>query len=435
MKKISLFLITGIVIFTSLLGCNEVDNVAETSENVFYASFETVEASDTKTYLSSNHILVWSKWDEMSIFMGNAANQTYRYNGEEGRVYGPIGEIPPYLTPGAEISTNYAVYPYNELTMIIPSSEILFLELPASQEYAENSFGLNANTMVAVTNGTNDEELFFKNLCGYLVVKLYGEEKIMNVSLKGNRDEKIAGSASVVAKYGKTPSVQMIEGRATEVITIDCGEGVTLGISEQNATEFWFCIPPLTFEDGFKVTISLANGETVVKNTNYSRTVQRNVYVTMPPLNVGMLSPDDPEIPDEIKIGDYLADYGGVVFACDENGGVYLVSLTEEHNKTWHDSKEWCEMYGDGKWYMPTIDELSSLQKQLSAVNQTLINIQGAVPICTDNICYWSSSENDGDWAWRMHMSDGAKYGKGSDEKKTSTKNYVRAIRYISGTK
>lgn len=148
------------------------------------------------------------------------------------------------------------------------------------------------------------------------------------------------------------------------------------------------------------------------------------------------ISDFDNTVPAEegIEVGDYIADYGGgVVFKCDNDGSFYLVSLKEASNKSWEESKNWCETYGDGEWYMPNIEELSLLQKQLSKVNYTL-GIHGKDKIRVDNICYWSSTDYEYFFAYRMKMSTGEIFYHGSDEQKTSTKNLVRAIRYVPGT-
>ena len=51
------------------------------------------------------------------------------------------------------------------------------ITLPAVQKYASKSFGVGANMMVAVTKDKDDYFLPFKNLCGYLKLKLYGIER------------------------------------------------------------------------------------------------------------------------------------------------------------------------------------------------------------------------------------------------------------------
>lgn len=92
------------------------------------------------------------------------------------------------------------MYPYSASTKIDYEGNIT-LNLPKVQDYAPNSFGLNANTMVAVTDGTDDYFLPFKNVCGYLGLKLYGNHTIKQISLTGKNGEKIAGKAVVKASH------------------------------------------------------------------------------------------------------------------------------------------------------------------------------------------------------------------------------------------
>lgn len=65
------------------------------------------------------------------------------------------------------MAANYAVYLYDS-AIKISGSGVITATLPAEQSYAENSFGLGTNTMVVVTQDTDDTFLKFKNVCGYL---------------------------------------------------------------------------------------------------------------------------------------------------------------------------------------------------------------------------------------------------------------------------
>ncbi len=416
MRKIPFFMsaIAGIM---SLVGCTRIDCVEENpAGTVFHASFETVSATETKTYLNSNRQQLWTTDERVSVFEGNTYNQAYKYVGSTGEITADFVKASTGSS-GTELDANYAVYPYNKSTEINASTKVLTLNLPAVQKYAEGSFGLCANTMVAVTDGKDNRNLPFRNICGYLVVKIYGYGTVSSVTMEGNDDEKISGTAYVQTASGEDPSLTMAD-TATTSIEIDCGDGVELGYTEEAAKEFWFCIPPVTFEKGFEVTISLADGRSITKATNSKRIIQRNVYVVMDPVRVMKQGVNT-------KIGDAFSD--GVVFNVDADGGYWLVSLKEERGKPWVESKEWCESLGSG-WYMPDIDELAVLQTQLSAVNQVLKTISGATELYKGNECYWSSTEN-GDCAWRMEMSNGKRHGEGNDERKTSTKNRVRAIK------
>ena len=199
---------------------------------VFTASFED---DVTKTYLDSGHKLLWTSDDRLSIFI-NTYNQQYRYTGESGKTSAEFEEVKVSgFHSGNKLNTNYAVYPYRADTEIA-NDGTMTVTLPAVQAYSQKSFGLGANTMVAVTASQEDYFLPFKNLCGYLVVKLYGKGDVRSISLQGNNGEKIAGAATIVARYDEEPEVEMSE-TATDLITIDCGETVvTVGSTAEDVT-------------------------------------------------------------------------------------------------------------------------------------------------------------------------------------------------------
>ena len=230
----------------------------------------------------------------ISIFT-NTLNQKYEFDGETGDNSGTFTPISSgQFGSGSSLSVdaNYAVYPYNQSTKISYDGE-LSIELPATQAYAEDSFGVNANTMVAVTQSQNDNFLSFKNLGGFLKLQLYGDATIKSIQLEGNNGEKIAGGATVTAKYGKNPTLTM-DSDATTSITLDCGAGVKLGTSSSSATEFWIVVPPVTFTKGFTITITDTEGGTMSKSTTKSYTVERNVIKTMTAFKVETTNPITP---------------------------------------------------------------------------------------------------------------------------------------------
>lgn len=268
---------------------------------VFHASFETVGAPDTKTYLDSEHKLLWTADDRLSIFEGNTYNQQYRYTGQTGETSADFEKVQTSgFHSGNDISSNYAVYPYLQENKIGNDGKMT-IALPSVQQYAAGSFGVGANTMVAVTNGTSDTFLAFKNLCGYLVIKLYGEGTVKSISFKGNNGEKIAGSAAVTASYGSEPYVVMTN-TATKEITLDCGSGVALGSTSQTATEFWFCIPPVTFSKGFSIKVTNTSGWAMEKSISSSRTISRNTINPMSALEVEFTEPPIP-VPEMVDLG------------------------------------------------------------------------------------------------------------------------------------
>lgn len=283
MKKTIIYL-ASLALTLMVAGCQITEVKQETLLNrsfdgsqVFTAGFETV---DTRTYVDKDLYMYWTADDRLSIFT-STYNDQYKFDGNTGDNSGSFSKVNPgQFVSGNPVSNNYGVYPYNANTRLTKDEKIE-LYLPQVQSYVVNTFGVGANTMVAVTNGTSDTFLPFKNVCGYLVVKLYGEGKVKSVIFEGNNGEKISGGATVTASHDGTPIVSMSD-TATTTIRIDCGEGIVLGKTADQATEFWFVIPPTTFSQGFTVK---AVGDGILqsmKSTSLSRIIKRNVINTMP---------------------------------------------------------------------------------------------------------------------------------------------------------
>ncbi len=280
MKKY-LFMLSALV----LAGCTVTeigDDTVELRSNgvVYTAGFEDV---DTKVYVDTDLKTHWTEGDEISIFT-STYNEEYKFDGQTGDLEGSFSAVDDKFHTGASVPSIYAVYPYSE-GMSITSEGVITLNLPAVQNYAENSYGLGANTMVAVTESKSSKALNFKSLCGYIVVRLYGEGSVKSITLTGNNGEKLAGQATVAPVYGQAPVVTMSES-ATTSITLDCGEGVELGKTVEDATAFWFAVPPVTFSLGFTIRVTNADLWSMEKAMKVERTVVRNIKNPLSPLEV-----------------------------------------------------------------------------------------------------------------------------------------------------
>lgn len=256
--------------------------------NEFYAS---MPECDTRTYVEDNKYLRWNAGDEITVFAGNSYNSHWQFAGEDGANSGKFNEVEEggFVTgTPLDLTANYAIYPYDE-NITISESGVVSLTLPAVQEYNHtyaNSFGAGTNTMMAVTKNTSDNFLSFKNLCGYLKLKFYGENvTVKSVTVKGNNGEKIAGSATVTMAYGGEPTITMADD-ATDTITIDCGEGVALSNYAANPTTFWVVIPEITFEGGITITVTDINDQTFSKKTSNTVPIENNLIQPMAMLAV-----------------------------------------------------------------------------------------------------------------------------------------------------
>lgn len=280
MRYFSFFLLLAAAL---LAGCTAIDYKAgsysqPSSDVIFTASFEG--SIHTRTFLNDEGKQRWNTDDRVSIFVGNTLNQQFSFDGTTGDDSGTFSCVSSAISgAGRDISANYAVYPYNSVNEISETG-VITLNLPATQQYAENSFGVGANTSVAVTSSKNDMFLKFKNVCGFVKLQLYGDATIKSIVLRGNTGEKIAGAAVVTPLFDGVP-VTEVRGNGTETITLDCGSGVRLSSTASKATAFYIVVPPVEFENGFTVTITDAAGKVMEKSTLKKIEILRNIITPM----------------------------------------------------------------------------------------------------------------------------------------------------------
>ena len=248
---------------------------------IFHASFEQ-PTEETRVFANKDLLLRWTADDRVSIFNKTTINQEFRFSGQTGDSSGEFVSVGNSSASGRAISHIVSVYPYQESTSITTNEQLL-LSLPSEQIYAENSFGLGANTMVSFTS---DNYFLYKNVCGYLALSLFGEGvSVSSIKLKGNNYESLAGQAWVTVRGNGNPSVSLTSDIKTE-ITLTCLTPIQLGEKAEESTRFWFVIPPMTFSNGFTITITDSMGRTFVQSTSKDITIQRNTLSKMAPLEV-----------------------------------------------------------------------------------------------------------------------------------------------------
>lgn len=255
------------------------------AEQEFYAAIEGEGDSETKVYVDENLALLWNELDEISIFNKTTRMDRYFFKGKDGDNSGSFGKVAYGITEGQrKIDYNYAVYPYSEETRITEEGDISFT-FPSEQHFRENSFGLGANTMVAIST---DYRLVFRNVCGYICFKLYGDKvPVSSIEIHGNRGEKIAGKATIKASLGQEPGVVMASDKlATSSITLTCDEPVLIGADAEHFTPFWIAVPPVVFEEGITVTVNCSNGGFLRQRINSRIEIERSKVIWTTPKNV-----------------------------------------------------------------------------------------------------------------------------------------------------
>ena len=310
MRRLTLFAIVTLIIG----GCSRFEEF-DSKPSCTVEAPATIKAmcerldSDTRTYIDGTTIY-WSANDEISYFPGVASNLKYRFEGEGGASSGSFARIDEGTATGVELQCNYALYPYNPSATVSTDGAITTL-LPATQPYAENSFGPGCNVMVAATANKDDKALSFRNAGGYIELQLYGNSaKVKNITLKGNKDEKLAGTATITTLHGQAPKLAM-SSEGTTTLTLDCSSegGVLLSSDKTKPTSFWFVLPEITFSEGFTVTITGSDGGTFTKSTSKNIAIKRNTIQPMAAFEVTLAGEGIDIIDNKVRF--YLSERSG----------------------------------------------------------------------------------------------------------------------------
>ena len=281
MKK--LFIFSAIAALT-LCGCQiqdpEITEVPEQNAVFTAAIADGFENAATRTSLDSKGNVRWKTGDQVSIFYNGWTNYQYQVtDASDGKTIAGLNPVSQESTSGTSSSSsslpsftggtveeinNVAFYPYSSAIELAKNGTAYLLDgvqLPATQEYAEGSFGNGAFPMAAVSSSTTDMNLKFKNVLGGLKLQLTGAARVASISVKGNANEPLCGSANVTVSTTSTPAIELTDATATTV-TLNCGtEGVQL--DPETATAFIIALPPVTMANGFTVTVTDTYGQTM----------------------------------------------------------------------------------------------------------------------------------------------------------------------------
>lgn len=283
MKSYYVKMASALMVALTLVGCQEECSEVQNDESNYFAFVEAFE-NNTRTSLGYEGSVIWSNEDRIAVFEGEGEGKAYQImDSYYGKNYGEFSLVEGLVTEGMSevIESTIAVYPFNE-TLAVTSAlenqyEITGIVFPSEQKYVSGSFSDEAFPMVALCQEGN-KRISFKNIGGVLRVNLVGDYAVSKITLTGNSDELISGSAHVTLKSDGSPSVEMSQD-ALESVTLLCDPAVQLSPNE--STSFYISIPPTVFENGFTVDIVDEENKYVVKKTTRTHYVNRTTILSM----------------------------------------------------------------------------------------------------------------------------------------------------------
>ena len=221
---------------------------AQKDEVIFSATFEQAQAQESKTHLGGegNHQILWNKADAIRIW--DISGKSGRYTAVSDGLRSDF--VKSSADEGFSPETSvFAFYPESAVSGF-DGRYVKFI-IPATQTYAQNSFGPESNFAVSKIVDAEEGDLFqkvlsFSNVAGVLRIQLSCSETsqkiyVSRIVLK-DRSQNICGTFKVDVTEDK-PSASFVE-NGGQSITLNCGvNGVPLSTDATNPTSFYFTLP------------------------------------------------------------------------------------------------------------------------------------------------------------------------------------------------
>ncbi len=199
----------------------------------------TQPTSDAKTHLSGSD-LHWNSGDAIKVF--DAVGNDYLFTTTDANQSTATFTS----NEAVEVVGSTAYYP---AAAVEKQGENILLTLPATQTYAEGTFGNATYPMAAEYSA---DGFTFHSPCGLLAIPVKGTGNLGSIELTSKINENLAGQL----RYNLSGAYQSLDNAQTKV-TLECGN---MTLNPDAATTFYFVLPAGVFANGF--TAVLKNGDT-----------------------------------------------------------------------------------------------------------------------------------------------------------------------------
>ena len=258
------------IAFSSCENLSECNIGSESREVVISASMSD-EAVDTKTAIDEFGTKVkftWLKGDAINVFFGGSESSIF-VTDETARIAQFKGTIGAVTGGGDDLDDEtslWGVYPYDRNTTCDGSS--ITMTLPHVQDAAPDTFA--DDLFPSIARSTNFTMAFYP-VCASIRFKVSNPD-IVKVTLSGNNNEYLAGTASVSMLLGGVPEVEEISNGQKELVMY-APDGGCFDTSKY----YYFVFYPSDFSAGYTLTYYKSDSKaTYVKNTSYP--VKRNQF-------------------------------------------------------------------------------------------------------------------------------------------------------------
>ena len=232
MKKL-LWMAAAVATFFASCSENEVDSTALYGEEEFTATF-----ADTRAELDGTAVL-WNMNDELTIFTKTAHNRQYRVKElSNGNRTANFGYVTYSGTDGSKISSNYAIYPYNEQTTL--NGEVITTIFNADQVYNAEKVDLGNALMVAKSSTTNLQFFNATSLLRFNVKKNIPDTFTLKSIKLTSATNKLAGEVTIDFTAG---AKAVVAASGSNTVTLS---GINTEITQEEQP-FYIALPATNF--------------------------------------------------------------------------------------------------------------------------------------------------------------------------------------------
>lgn len=277
------------------------------------------DTHETKTILQNDGSVFWKPSDRISVFYGSGTKGGSCFtsqNTEDASLATFSGSI--NVVAGGNESAPagnwfWGVYPYSPETSCDGNS--MTTTLPSVQTAVKGTF---ADDLFLTIGKSRDLSIAFFNVCGGVKFSV-SEEGIRSVTLRGNDDEALAGTANISFDKNGRPVVNEISDPATEI---------TLTAPMYSYFEpgewYYFVAYPTALSNGYTMTFK-KDREMGSKSSSNSVTIKRSTFGQITNADNGVSFSSEGFVPDSdiIAFADPIAKYACVEkFDTDNDGEI-----------------------------------------------------------------------------------------------------------------
>lgn len=294
---------------------NALATLTSTSEQMEVVAGEWDEGEKVQLSLDNNK-LYFEEGDILTLFRINSdpllsasADYTPSVTQVDQATWTPIG--------GAQLPQAGDLYAFcpggdNYVVPDLANENRATFKVPSTQNYRANTCSPEGFFMAAKLED-GQEHFYFRNICGILQLKIYSpnNRKVTSIEVIDKGGLNLAGDVnmkidkvdpdiltSLYRNYDPSNSSYMatlnnyIAESGYNVInqgskmTLNCGNGVTVGKTAAKATNFFITLRPLALREGFTIKIYCEGGYVFTKSTTKNNIIGPNVLKTMPAFSI-----------------------------------------------------------------------------------------------------------------------------------------------------